>query len=102
MRQNIFTSNVEMVRRGQFGFDNGQTTYDLQVNCFGDLSFTEFAAQYLGQGSLGGDGPDVFIDPNIDPEIFTQKIVRTRRRDYHSFPRQLDWKRRGNASLKCK
>ena len=97
MRQNIFTSNVEMVRRGQFGFDNGQAAYDLQVNCFGDLSFTEFAAQYLGHGQLAGDGPDVVIDPNINPEIFTQKIVRSGRRDYTSFPPRLDWSRRGNS-----
>ena len=84
-----------MVRRGQFGFDNGQKTYDLQVNCFGDLTFPEFAAQFLGHGQLAGDGEGVFIDPNIDPELFSQRIVRTRRRDYHSFPRSLDWEQRG-------
>lgn len=99
MRKDIFTKNLEMVKNGQFGFDNGQTTFDLQVNCFGDLTFTEFAAQYLGHGQLAGDGPDVVIDPNIDPEIFSQRIVRTGRRDYHSFPSQLDWHRRGKILL---
>ena len=84
-----------MVRRGQFGFDNGQKTYDLRFNCFGDLTFPEFATQYLGHGQLAGDGPGVFIDPNIDPELFSQRIVRTRRRDYHRFPPSLDWEERG-------
>ena len=65
------------------------------MNCAGDLSFDEFVTQYLGQGALGGDAPDVFIKPNIDPEIFTQRIVRSRRRENESFPTELDWERRG-------
>ena len=98
-RRDIFTSNLEIIRRGQFGFDNGQTTYDLKMNCAGDLSFEEFVNQYLGQGSLAGDGPGVFIDPNIDPEIFTRRIVRSRRRDYQDFPTELDWEKRGKNCI---
>ena len=91
----IFTSNRAKVRRGQFEFDSGQATFDQKINCFSDLNFTEFANQYLGQGQLAGDGEGVFIDPNIDPEQFRQRIVRTGRRDYHSFPSHLDWRQRG-------
>ena len=65
------------------------------MNCAGDLTDEEFAARYLGQGSLAGDGPGVFIDPNIDPEQFRKSITRSRRRDYQSFPAELDWERRG-------
>ena len=89
------SSNLEIIKRGQFRFDKTPTTYDLKMNCAGDLSFEEFVSQYLGQGALAGDGPDAFIDPNIDPEIFTQRIVRSRRRDYQSFPTELDWEKRG-------
>ena len=94
-RRDIFTSNLEIIKRGQFGFDNGQTSYDLKVNCAGDLTVEEFAARYFGQGQLAGAGPGVFIDPNIDPEQFRKSITRTRRRDYHSFPAELDWEQRG-------
>ena len=94
-RFDIFTSNLDTVRRGQFEFDNGLATFDLRINCFSDLNFTEFATQYLGQGQLAGDGPGVFIDPDIDPEQFRKRIVRTGRRDYHSFPSHLDWNQTG-------
>ena len=94
-RRDIFASNLEIIRRGQSGFDNGQTTFDLKINCAGDLSFEEYAARYLGQGALAGDGPGVFIDPNIDPEQFRKRIVRSGRRDYRSFPAELDWEQRG-------
>ena len=89
-RRDIFAENVEIIKQGQFEFDNGLATYDLKVNDFTDLTFEEFANRYLGQGQLGGD--DVFIDPNIDPEQFTQRIVRSGRRDYNSFPSHLDWR----------
>ena len=69
------------------------------MNCAGDLTAEEFAAQYLGQGYLAGDGPGVFIDPNIDPEQFRQRIVRSRRRDYRSFPAELDWEQRGKIFM---
>ena len=67
------------------------------MDCDGDLSFEEFAARKLGQGLLAGDGPGVFIDPNIDPEQFTQRIVRSRRRNYQNFPTELDWEKRGKT-----
>ena len=92
-RREIFAENVEIIKQGQFEFDNGLATYDLKVNDFTDLTFEEFASQYLGQGQLGGD--DVFIDPNIDPEQFTRRIVRSGRRDYYSVPSHLDWNQRG-------
>ena len=65
------------------------------MNCAGDLSREEFAAQYLGQGYLRGDGPGVNNDPNIDLDIFTRRIVRSTRRDYQNFPTELDWEKRG-------
>ena len=92
-RREIFAENVEIIKQGQFEFDNGLATYDLKVNDFTDLTFEEFANLYLGQGQLGGD--DVFIDPNIDPEQFRRRIVRSGRRDYNSFPSHLDWTQRG-------
>ena len=87
----MFTSNLESVKNGQFAFDNGGGSYDLQVNCFGDLSFEEFVEEYLGQGQLAGDSE--VIDPSIVP--VTQRIVRPERRDYTSFPTQIDWSQRG-------
>ena len=44
---------------------------------------------------MKGDGPGVFIDPNIDPEQFRKRIVRSKRRDYQRFPAELDWEQRG-------
>ena len=49
---------------------------------------------------MAGDGPGVFIDPNIDPEQFAQSITRSRRRDYQNFPAELDWERRGKFKKK--
>ena len=94
-RRDIFASNLDIIKRGQFGYDNGQTSYDLKINCAGDLTAEEFASRYLGQGYLKGDGPGVFIDPNIDPEQFRKRIVRSKRRDYQRFPAELDWEQRG-------
>ena len=94
-RRDIFAENVAIIKQGQFEFDNGLATYDLKVNDFTDLTFEEFAEQYLGQGQLGGDGPGTFIDPNIDPEQFRRRIVRSGRRDYYSFPSHLNWTQRG-------
>ena len=71
------------------------------MDCDGDLSFEEFAARKLGQGLLAGDGPGVFIDPNIDPEQFRKRIVRSaRRKGYQSFPAELDWEQRGKILLR--
>ena len=63
------------------------------------MSFEEFVTQYLGQGGLAGDGPGVFIDHNIDPEPLTQRIVRSRRRNYQNFPTELDWEKRGKIAF---
>ena len=94
-RRDIFAENVAIIKQGQFEYDNGLATYDLKVNDFTDLTFEEFAEQYLGQGQLAGDGPGVFIDPNIDSEQFGRRIVRSGRRDYNSFPSHLNWTQRG-------
>ena len=48
-RRTMFTSNLEIVNNMQFAFDNGQSSYDLRVNCFADLSFEEFGAGKLSQ-----------------------------------------------------
>ena len=94
LRRTMFTSNLEIVNNMQFAFDNGQSSYDLRVNCFADLSFEEFGAGWTGQGQLAGDSAD--IDPSIVP--VTQRIVRTGRRNYNNFPTQLDWSQRGKLT----
>ena len=55
IRRGIFETNVDFVRRGQLEFDTGARSYDLRINCFGDLSFEEFGKQRLGFGTLAGE-----------------------------------------------
>ena len=55
--------------------------------------------QYLGHGQLAGEGSGAEVDPNTDPELYSQRIVRTGRRDYHSYPAHLDWSQRGITQM---
>ena len=61
--------------------------YDMKMNCFGDLSFEEFASQYLGFGVLGGNNID--IDPGIEP-VTEFNIDTITRRNYQA-SEGLDW-----------
>ena len=101
LRMGLFLSNVEMVKNGQFLFDSGQRTYDMKMNCFGDLSFGEFASEYLGFGVLGGNNID--IDPGIEP--LTQFNIDTITRRNYRTSEGLDWsltgKRQCNVQYPC-
>ena len=47
-RKDIFEMNVEKVRRGQLLFNSGQRSYNQKINCFGDLTFSEYGSKYTG------------------------------------------------------
>ena len=51
-RRGIFEKNVEIIREANRAFDAGQLSYELRVNCFGDLALEEFARENLGLGLL--------------------------------------------------
>ena len=51
-RKEIFERNVGIIRDVNAAFDNGESSYELRVNCFGDLELEEFAREYLGLGVL--------------------------------------------------
>ena len=51
-RRGIFEKNVEIIREVNEAFDNGRSSYQLRVNCFGDLELEEFATENLGLGLL--------------------------------------------------
>ena len=51
-RREIFERNVEIIREANRAFDSGQLSYELRVNCFGDLELEEFARENLGFGLL--------------------------------------------------
>ena len=51
-RKEIFERNVGIIRDVNTAFDNGESSYELRVNCFGDLELEEFAREYLGLGVL--------------------------------------------------
>ena len=51
-RRGIFEKNVEIIREANRAFDAGQLSYELRVNCFGDLELEEFARENLGVGLL--------------------------------------------------
>ena len=53
-RRKIFLSNLARVKEGQKAFDLGQRSYDVEINCFGDMSFREFGTSNTGFGVLGG------------------------------------------------
>ena len=91
----MFTSNVERIRAGQLAFDLGQRSYDQRINCFGDLSFEEFATQYLGLGTLPGDSG--VVDDSIVPE--TERIVQNVHRSYVQPGVELDWSLTGEVFL---
>ena len=74
-RRGIFDANLDLIYAAQARYDSGQTTYDLRINCFGDLSFEEFASTRLGGGTLAGN-LDRDLDPNIVP--VTERIVTSR------------------------
>ena len=66
-------------------FDSGERTYDMKMNCLGDLSFGEFANQYLGFGTLGGNNVD--IEPSIEPVTELNIDAVTRRK----YSEDIDW-----------
>ena len=74
-RRGIFDANLDLIYAAQARYDSGQTTYDLRINCFGDLSFEEFASTRLGGGTLAAN-----LDRDIDPDIVpvTERIVTSR------------------------
>ena len=74
-RRGIFDANLDLIYAAQARYDSGQTTYDLRINCFGDLSFKEFVSTRLGGGTLAGN-LDRDLDPNIVP--VTERIVTSR------------------------
>ena len=55
LRRTIFEKNIGIIRGVNAEFDSGQSSYDLRVNCFGDLELEEFARDYLGLGVLSKD-----------------------------------------------
>ena len=52
-RRKIFAANLERVKKGQMAYDSGERSYDIEINCFGDLTFKEFGTGNTGFGSLG-------------------------------------------------
>ena len=52
-RRKIFETNLEGIKEGQMAFDSGERSYDVEVNCFADLSFKEFGTSNTGFGNLG-------------------------------------------------
>ena len=70
----------------------------MKMNCFGDLSFGEFASQYLGFGVLGGNNID--IDPGIEP-VTEFNIDTITRRNYQA-SEGLDWSLTGDNTMQCK
>ena len=52
-RRKIFAANLERVKKGQMAYDSGERSYDVEVNCFGDLTFKEFGTSNTGFGTLG-------------------------------------------------
>ena len=98
---------LETVILRQCQFDDKNRTYDSEINCFSDLTPEEFAALFTGQGSLaggvcGGNGSSIFLDPNIDPHIFSERTDRRRPTDYYGAPtktpKELDWSQLGNKT----
>ena len=71
------------------------TTIVMKMNCFGDLSFGEFASQYLGFGVLGGNNID--IDPGIEP-VTEFNIDTITRRNYQA-SEGLDWSLTGDKTM---
>ena len=69
-RRGIFEGNVALIRAANDRYDRGLTSYELGVNCFGDVRydtgrdapsdedkhfrFEEFVTENLGLGVLGG------------------------------------------------
>ena len=69
-------------------YDRGERSYDVEINCFGDLTFREFGTSFTGFGVLAGDNADV--DDTIVPQ--TERIVLSRQpRQITKFPKSLDW-----------
>ena len=98
---------LETVILRQCQFDDKNRTYDSEINCYSDLTPEEFAALFTGQGSLaggacGGNGSGIFLDPNIDPHISSERIDRRRPTDYYGAPtetpKELDWSQLGNKT----
>ena len=103
-RREIFTKRLERVILRQCEFDDKDRSYDSEINCFSDLTPEEFARLYTGQGSLAGGvcgngAPSIFLDPNIDPHIFTGRTDRRGPKDYYgapsATPKELDWSKQG-------
>ena len=67
-------------------FDRGERSYDVEINCFGDLTFREFGTSFTGFGVLAGDNADV--DDTIVPQ--TERIVPSRQ-PRQIKPESLDW-----------
>ena len=91
MRRGIFTFNVDRIRDGQLLFDRGLRSYDLRINCLGDLTFEEFGSRYTGFGVLGGD--NTAID-GIEP--VSERIFPETHRNYVQQASSLDWSLTGD------
>lgn len=87
-RRGIFEKNVEIIREVNEAFDNGRSSYELRVNCFGDLELEEFATEYLGLGVLRGDRA-------LGGEESLRRKSFANRRDYSPLPYSIDWAQRG-------
>ena len=92
-RKDIFNLNVEKVRRGQLLFKSGQRSYNQKINCFGDLTFSEYGSKYTGFGNLAGDS--AVIDGT---ETETERIVTDIRRNARKAQQagELDWFLKGD------
>ena len=105
-RRGIFEKNVGIIREANREFDAGRSTYELRVNCFGDLQLEEFAQEYLGLGLLSmlvlrkcimflmyiseGEGAPV------NEEALLRRASSANRRLYSALPYSIDWAERGN------